>query len=98
MPSCRESFGRIIVESMACTKPVISTNVWGPTDIVTPETGFLVPADDPDALADAILGLLGSTELRSKMGLAGRKRAEEFFTMDVMIEKMYDLYEEIFKR
>ena len=98
IPSRREPFGRTIIESMACAKPVISTNVWGPTDIVTPETGFLVPPDDPDALANAILELLGSTELRSKMGLAGRKRVEDFFTIDAMMEKIYNLYEEIVKR
>lgn len=98
VPSRREPFGRTIIESMACAKPVISSNVWGPPDIVTTETGFLVPPDDPQALGDAILELLNSNEMRSKMGKAGRKRVEEFFTIDVMMEKIYRLYDNILQR
>ena len=95
IPSRKEPFGRVIIESMACKKPVIATNVWGALDIVTPETGLLVPPDDPEALADAILTLINSPELRWKMGEAGYRRVKENFTIDQMMKKIYQLYDAI---
>ncbi len=95
VPSRKEPFGRVTIESMACAIPVIATNVWGALDIVTPETGILIPPDDPEALAEAILVLLNSPEKRRVMGEAGRKRVEEFFTIDFMMQNIYKLYDEV---
>ncbi len=49
-----ETFGVSIAEGMACGKPVVSTISGGPEDYVTPESGILVPAGDPAALANAM--------------------------------------------
>ncbi len=56
--SLHETFGMVLVEAMACGKPVIATHCGGPDFIVTPETGILVDPADPVALADAMAGVL----------------------------------------
>jgi len=92
VPSSREPFGRVVIESMACQKPVIGSNIGGIPDIITDETGILVPPNDPAALADAILFLAKKPELRASMGRAGRIRIEEFFTTERTVLKIIDLY------
>lgn len=98
VPSRKETFGRVTIESMAFSKPVIATNVWGALDIVTPETGILIPPDDPHSLAEAIIFLVDSPEIRLEFGLAGRKRVEDFFTIEMTMEKIQSLYDEILVR
>lgn len=57
LPSRHETFGVVLIEAMATGLPVIATRCGGPEDIVTRDTGFLVPVDDPSALGDALLTL-----------------------------------------
>ena len=54
LPSRHETFGVALVEAMATGLPVVATRCGGPEDIVTDETGCLVPTNDPDALAEAL--------------------------------------------
>ena len=54
LPSEVETFGLVLVEAMACGLPVIATRCGGPEDIVTPETGFLVPVNDVTGLTEAM--------------------------------------------
>jgi glycosyltransferase involved in cell wall biosynthesis len=54
LPSFRESFGIVLVEAMACGKPVVATRSGGPTEIVSEDTGVLVPYGDADVLSKAI--------------------------------------------
>ncbi len=54
LPSRYETFGVALVEAMATGLPVVATRCGGPEDIVTEETGRLVPATDPEALAEAL--------------------------------------------
>jgi len=95
VPSRKESFGRVIIEAMACEKPVIATNVWGALDIVTPETGILVEPENPNALAEAILGLIQDPIKRQLMGKNGRKHVENNFTIEHTLKKIYALYERV---
>lgn len=53
-----ETLSCVLNEAAACGKPVISTRCGGPEDIVTEETGLLVPVDDVEALAGAMLRML----------------------------------------
>lgn len=54
LPSLFETFGVVLIEALACGKPVIATDIGGPNEIVTDEVGRLVPPGNPEALARAI--------------------------------------------
>lgn len=95
VPSLFEPFGMVIIEAMAFGKPVIATNVAGPLDIVTEQTGILVPVNDPSALADAILFLADNPEVRNNMGKSGRERVEKHFAIEGTLSKIYDVYENL---
>ncbi len=58
LPSLGETFGVVLGEAMACGKPVLSTRCGGPEDVVTSQTGILVPPGDPASLALAMKGFL----------------------------------------
>ncbi len=58
LPSLVETFGVVLIEAMACGKPVIATDIGGPNEIISAEVGMLVPPGDPEALAEAVDYLL----------------------------------------
>src|SRR5262249_9782675 len=89
IPSVIEAAGNVILEAMACAKPVIGSNVGGIPDYISDgETGFLVESKNPQALADRILQLLNDPVLTMRMGAAGRKRVEDQYRFDQMISKI----------
>jgi glycosyltransferase involved in cell wall biosynthesis len=94
LPSRNEPFGRVILEAMATGRPVIATDVGGPPEIVKDgETGLLIPADESQRLAEALVYLIRAPELRARMGSAGRQRVRECFDIKStvsMVEKVYD--------
>ena len=49
-----ETFGVVYIEAMACGKPVIASDIGGPKEIITPDTGILVPPGNSEALSKAI--------------------------------------------
>src|SRR5262249_44200284 len=61
-----------LIEAAAAGKPGVSTDVGGVADVVTPDSGFLVPAGDSDALADALAKLGSDPALRDSMGRHAR--------------------------
>ncbi len=78
----QETFGRVIVEAMAASKPVVATCSGGPQEImVHGETGFLVPVDSVRLMADRLSELLASDELRMLQGKAGNLRAMTHFSV-----------------
>ena len=95
VPSLSEGFSNVILEYMASSKPVVATNVGGnPEAVIHGETGFLVPPRDSVALAEAISSMLENSEMRQRFGVAGRRRAENQFSMKGMLRS----YEEVFDR
>jgi len=91
-----ESFGRVLVEAMACGRPVISTNLGGPREILEdPGVGTLVPAEDPAALATAILALQADPLLRRRVGETGRTMVAERFAIGRHVEQVCRLYEDL---
>ncbi|MCZ2343248.1 MAG: glycosyltransferase, partial [Bacteroidales bacterium] len=85
LPSKFESFGLVLTEAMQFRKPVIGVRAGGPAEIIADgENGFLVPPDDPTALAQAMQTLIQSAELRERMGARSRELYESQFTVNVM--------------
>ena len=87
-----EGFPNVILESMACGTPVISTDCpSGPNEIiVNGQSGILVPTEDEKALAEAILKLLRNETLRRTLSEEAKRRVETF-----RIEKILPQYEEV---
>jgi glycosyltransferase involved in cell wall biosynthesis len=99
IPSVIEAAGNVILEAMACAKPVIGSNVGGIPDYISDgETGFLVESMNPRALAERILQLLNDQGLTMRMGAAGRKRVEDQYRFDMMISKIVAIYESVTDR
>ena len=94
-----EAFGLVLLEAMACGKPVISTELGTGTSFVNlhGETGLVVPPKDSDELAKAINSLLEDRGLREKYGQAGKKRVQTYFTIEKMVNRIVEIYEEILK-
>ena len=93
LPSYREGLPKALIDAAACGRPIVTTNVPGCRAVVRDgENGFLVPAGDPTALADALLRLLQDPQLRTKMGQAGRTIAEQRFSIGRVIEQTLALY------
>jgi glycosyltransferase involved in cell wall biosynthesis len=81
---------------MAAALPVVATRVGGNPDLVRPgETGLLVPALEPAALAEAMTTLAGDATLRQRLGAAGRARVLADFSLDAMARGYDALYREL---
>ena len=79
LASPKEGWGISNLEAAACGTPVIAANSPGIREsVIDGETGFLVPQDDPEAMAAAMRGLVQSPDLVNVLGAAGRKFAETF--------------------
>ena len=93
LPSYREGLPKVLLEAAACGRPVITTDVPGcRAAIEEGKTGLLVPPRDSSSLADKIEYLLGNKELLKKMGNAGRKLAEENFSLDKVVSAHLEIY------
>lgn len=96
LPSLWEGLSVAVLEAMAMKKPVVATNIAGMSELViNGETGVLVPIRDADALADAIINLLRYKQKAQRFGDAGRKRVTKFFSDDVVVTKLENLYEQL---
>jgi glycosyltransferase involved in cell wall biosynthesis len=99
VPSHVEPLGNATLEAMASGRPVVGTRVGGiPEMIVDGETGLLVPAADPPALAGAISRLIQDSRLRSRMADAARARAREAFGIDVHGRRLQSCYDQLLSR
>lgn len=99
LSSVSEGIALTLLEAMAAALPVVATDVGGNREVVIPgETGFLVPAGDPAAMARALIMLLGDPARASKFGAAGRARVAAEFTLDATVAAYEALYLELLER
>lgn len=94
LPSYREGLGMSLLEAAACGRPAVTTDVPGCREAVAQgETGLVVPAHDPQALADALATLASDNALRRKMGEAARARVEARFSLAAVRGVLAAIYE-----
>ena len=92
VPSRVEPFGLVAIEALACGTPVVATNAGGLPDFITDDVGALVPVDDHERLAKAIVDEL-QNERRAEKGAFASQYAFEGFTWTQQVHKMALLYE-----
>lgn len=96
LTSAWEGLSNLLLEGMACAKPIVTRDVGACREIVRHGVnGYLVPTRDPEAFADYTLGLLSNPIQASEMGQAGRKIAEEKFSLSAMIRNTVTLYDSL---
>jgi glycosyltransferase involved in cell wall biosynthesis len=96
MPSIWEGFGLVLLEAMSAGRPIVASRVATIPEIVLDgETGVLVPAGDPVALAEALAGLAHDSERARRYGEAGRERLRTQFSIDKMVGDTELLYREL---
>jgi phosphatidylinositol alpha-mannosyltransferase len=89
-----ESFGLVLAEALAQGTPVVASDIPGYRAVMTEDGGLLVPPDDVDALAEAVVRLLADEERRQRYGAAGHKLVLERFSWDDVgrrLERIYQL-------
>lgn len=96
VPSRSEGQGIVAIEAMAAGRPVVATAVGGLAETVVPGvTGVIVPPDSPGALAFGISDLLANPKAMLRMGMAGRARAAERFSLAAMLRAVESVYEDV---
>ncbi len=96
LPSVHEQFGQVLVEGMACGLPVIAVDAYGPATIVDDgETGLLVPPDDEDAMADALMQIVADGDARRRMGEAAYERSRARYSWPALAERVARVYDDV---
>lgn len=99
LPSQMEALGQAIIEAMSAGLPVVASNVGGIPELVKDgRTGFLVPKENPQALAEAINKLLAQPKMAKQMGQAGQQFVQSEFDYQHMIDKTDQLYKKLLSR
>lgn len=95
MSSLYEGFGLPAAEAMACKTPVVVTRAGALPEVVDESCGILVEPGNSGALRDAIMNILNDKKARARMGLNGRKRAEDNFSWPVAAENTLAVYKDV---
>jgi glycosyltransferase involved in cell wall biosynthesis len=95
LPSFAEGTSKSVIEAMAHGLPIITTNVGGSPDLLTPDTGILIPPGDSAALADAMQCLASDPALRERMGQAARDRYLKLFAPEAVLSILVTTYSRV---
>lgn len=96
--SLSEAFPVVIGEAMACATPCVVTDV-GDSAMIVGKTGIVVPAGDPEKLADAWTRLIDAgPEVRRRLGMAARARVEQKFALPLIVDRYQAVYEQLARR
>jgi len=98
-PSLHDSGGWVCIEAMATGRPVICLDLGGPAVQVTDETGFKIPAINPqqvvDEMSKAMITLAADSELRLRMGQAGQKIVKEGYSLQAQGNRLAQVYQDV---
>jgi glycosyltransferase involved in cell wall biosynthesis len=95
-PSRHEGMPNAVLEAMACGLPVLASHIAGNEELVThKETGLLVPTEDATALCAALSELLPDSEMRERMGAAGRKHVEAQYSWQRVSREYLELMQRV---
>lgn len=93
LASVREQFGQVLVEGMACGLPAIAVDAYGPADIVADgDTGWLVPGDDKEALAAAMVEAVNRPGERTRRGEAAYTSARADYAWPALAADVAEVY------
>src|SRR5215210_3615046 len=96
LPSVREQFGQVLVEAMACGVPPIAVDAHGPAEIVEDgETGWLVPPDDEDAMADSLVAAVADDDERARRGEAAYEDARGRYSWPALARGVANVYDDV---
>ncbi len=99
VPSVEEPLGLVAVESLAAGTPVVAAKTGGLPEIVKDnQCGLLVPPQDPDALADAIIKLAIDKSTRDKMGFYGQQFVHKEFETGELCDRVEEIYQQVISR
>lgn len=99
LPSLYEGLPMGLLEAMSYGIPCVATPVGGVPDIIQDGVnGLLVPVEDPDALAEALLRLLGSSMLRAQLADAGRSTVSRSYCLDAVENQLRMVYDDLLNR
>ena len=90
-----ESFGLVLAEALACATPAVASNIPGYAAVATPESARLVPPNDPDVLAAAVVDVLSDEERRVEMGRVARAHALANYAWDDIARRLEEIYVEV---
>jgi glycosyltransferase involved in cell wall biosynthesis len=88
LPSFSESFGLVLIEALACGKPVIGSNVGGITEIITDDVGLLVNPEKISSIASAIDNVVNDDDMRLRLASNARERAISFSKIDIPYDEV----------
>jgi glycosyltransferase involved in cell wall biosynthesis len=98
-PSRFEPHGNIIKEAWSHAKALVSTRTHGAEELIEEgATGLLVPVDDEQFMADALLKVLKDERLRISLGDAGCERVRNHYSKDVIVDRYIELFEDLLSR
>jgi glycosyltransferase involved in cell wall biosynthesis len=96
LPSVHEQFGAVLVEAMACGLPVVAVDAYGPAEIVDDgETGWLVPPDDEEALAAALVEAVNGDDERHRRGACAYDEARARYAWPALARGLGHVYDEV---
>ena len=95
-PVWKESFGQVSPFAMNMKIPVVGYDVGGICEIVNDPT-LLAPPADAEQLSDIVIELLESAEMRQTVGLQQQERAQSLFSLQIMVDRYAELYEQMHK-
>jgi phosphatidylinositol alpha-mannosyltransferase len=93
-----ESFGMVLTRAFACAVPVVSSDIAGYRDVMTDETGVLVPPGELGPLAEAVVRLLEDEPRRQRLGAAARTIVIERYSWDVIAGSLAEVYALVVER